>query len=247
MPILEVSHLTKKFGGLVAVSDASFTVEENRITCLIGPNGSGKTTVFNLITGAIPADGGSVRYKGNELIGKRVVQTVSLGVARTFQDLKLFGEFTVLQNVMVALRGRHGETVPAGLTYSDRSAKAWADIEKAQEILTLFGLSDAAETPVASLPYGMQKLVSLARLYAVDAELLLLDEPSIGLSPNLVQSILQTVRKLADERGLAAVIVEQNVKVALDVADYVLALRGGRVIFEGPASEVSVDKLWDLF
>lgn len=152
MPILEVSHLTKKFGGLVAVSDASFTVEENRITCLIGPNGSGKTTVFNLITGAIPADGGSVRYKGNELIGKRVVQTVSLGVARTFQDLKLFGEFTVLQNVMVALRGRHGETVTAGLTYSDRSAKAWADIEKAQEILTLFGLSDAAETPVASLP-----------------------------------------------------------------------------------------------
>lgn len=164
MPILEVSHLTKKFGGLVAVNDASFTVEENRITCLIGPNGSGKTTVFNLITGAIPADGGSVLYKGSELIGKRVVQTVALGVARTFQDLKLFGEFTVLQNVMVALHGRHGETVPAGLTYSDRSAKARADIEKAQEILALFGLSDAAETPVGSLPYGMQKLVSLARL-----------------------------------------------------------------------------------
>lgn len=100
MPILEVSHLTKKFGGLVAVNDASFTVEGNRITCLIGPNGSGKTTVFNLITGAIPADGGSALYKGSELIGKRVVQTVALGVARTFQDLKLFGEFTVLQNVM---------------------------------------------------------------------------------------------------------------------------------------------------
>ena len=241
MPILEVSHLTKKFGGLVAVNDASFTVEENRITCLIGPNGSGKTTVFNLITGAIPADGGSVRYKGNELIGKRVVQTVSLGVARTFQDLKLFGEFTVLQNVMVALRGRHGETVPAGLTYSDRSAKARADIEKAQEILALFGLSDAAETPVGSLPYGMQKLVSLARLYAVDAELLLLDEPASGMDHD-GYGVLEKALEIFIADGKTILLVEHNIDFVRTVADKVIFLHQGQVLAEGSIDQITADK-----
>ena len=190
---------------------------------------------------AIPADGGSVRYKGNELIGKRVVQTVSLGVARTFQDLKLFGEFTVLQNVMVALRGRHGETVTAGLTYSDRSAKAWADIEKAQEILTLFGLSDAAETPVASLPYGMQKLVSLARLYAVDAELLLLDEPASGMDHD-GYGVLEKALEIFIADGKTILLVEHNIDFVRTVADKVIFLHQGQVLAEGSIDQITADK-----
>ena len=130
MPMLEVKDLVKRFGGNTAVDHASFSLEENKITCLIGPNGSGKTTIFNLLTNQLPADGGSALYRGRELIGMSPSAVVELGIARTFQDLKLFAEFTVLQNVLIAIRGRYGEPLRQALGYSPRSPRAQEDLVK---------------------------------------------------------------------------------------------------------------------
>ncbi|MGN1413982.1 MAG: ABC transporter ATP-binding protein [Anaerovoracaceae bacterium] len=241
MPVLEVKGLTKKFGGLVAVNEASFTIEENKISCLIGPNGSGKTTIFNLITGSLPADSGSVLYKEQELIGKKVSQTVELGIARTFQDLKLFSEFTVLQNVMVAMRGRHGEKVLQGLFYSEKSAAAQKDLEKAHEILRLFDLNDEADTLVSGLPYGMQKLVSLARLYAVDANLLLLDEPASGMDKE-GYAIMDQAMNIFIESGKTILLVEHNMDFVKNIAEKVIFLHQGKVLAQGSMEEITSDK-----
>lgn len=241
MAILEVKGLTKKFGGLVAVNDASFTIEEKKINCLIGPNGSGKTTIFNLITGSLPADSGSVVFKGQELIGKKVTQTVNMGIARTFQDLKLFGEFTVLQNVMVAMHGRHGENVLQGFLYSPKSAGAQKDLEKAFEILRLFDLEDEADTPVGGLPYGMQKLVSLARLYAVDAELLLLDEPASGMDKE-GYAIMDKAMNIFIEKGKTILLVEHNMDFVRDIAEKIIFLHQGKVLAQGRMEDIMSDK-----
>lgn len=247
MSILEVQQLTKRFGGLVAVNGASFTAEENQITCLIGPNGSGKTTIFNLITGALPADGGSAIYDGCQLIGKKVVQTVELGVARTFQDLKLFQEFTVLQNVMAAMRPRFGEKVLEGLLYRPNAPRAREDLERAHHILSLFGLSGQADTCVASLPYGQQKLVSLARLYAVDARLLLLDEPASGMDHEGYE-LLEKALHIFMERGKTILLVEHNIDFVRTVADKVVFLHQGQVMAQGSVQQIMQDeRLTDIY
>lgn len=241
MPVLEVKGLTKKFGGLVAVNEASFTIEKNKISCLIGPNGSGKTTIFNLITGSLPADSGSVLYNGQELIGKKVSQTVEMGISRTFQDLKLFSEFTVLQNVMVAMRKRHGEKVLQGFLYSEKSAAAQKDIEKAHEILRLFDLNDDADSLVSGLPYGMQKLVSLARLYAVDADLLLLDEPASGMDKE-GYAIMDQAMNVFIENGKTILLVEHNMDFVKNIAEKVIFLHQGKVLAQGSMDDITSDK-----
>lgn len=241
MAVLEVNKLTKRFGGLVAVNEASFTVDENKVNCLIGPNGSGKTTIFNLITGTLPADGGSVRYKGEEILGKRINQTVNMGIVRTFQDLKLFNEFTVLQNVMAAMKNHFGEKVIEGLLYSKRSAKAKEDLEQAYEALRLFGLEQDADTVVSGLPYGKQKLVSLARLYAIQADLLLLDEPASGMDKEGYAVMDDILEKFID-RGKTILLVEHNMDFVKSVAQNVVFLHHGQVLAQGNMGEIMNDR-----
>lgn len=247
MPMLEVNGLTKRFGGNIAVNNASFTMEENEVTCLIGPNGSGKTTIFNLLTGMLPADAGSARYRGVELIGKSTSAIVELGIVRTFQDLKLFGEFTALQNVLIAIRGRYGESVWQGLRYSPRSARAKADTDRAMEALQSVGMESRAHMMVGSLPYGEQKLISLARLYAAKAELVLLDEPASGMDKEGYRLLERAVSHFI-ERGKTVLLVEHNMEFVQTIAERVIFLHRGEVLAQGAMEEIRSDsRLTDIY
>lgn len=247
MPMLEVNGLTKRFGGNVAVNNASFTLEENEVTCLIGPNGSGKTTIFNLLTSMLPADAGSARYRGTELIGKSTSAIVELGIVRTFQDLKLFGEFTALQNVLIAIRGRYGESVWQGLCYSSRSARAKADTERAMEALRSVGMESRAHMLVGSLPYGEQKLISLARLYAAQAELVLLDEPASGMDKEGYRLLEGAISHFID-RKKTVLLVEHNMEFVQAIADRVIFLHRGEVLAQGTMEEIRSDsRLTDIY
>lgn len=247
MALLECKDLVKRFGGNVAVNKASFTVEENIVNCLIGPNGSGKTTMFNLITGVLPADGGSIVYKGEEILGKSTKTIVQAGIVRTFQDLKLFGEFTVLQNVMIALHRRFGESVFQGVVYSAKSKKAQTDRERAMEVLRFFELESKAETVVRGLPYGEQKLVSVARLYAANTELLLLDEPASGMDWDGYKLLINAIEKVIDQ-GKTVLLVEHNIDFVRSLADRVVFLHQGSVLKQGTMDEVMADrKLTEIY
>lgn len=245
--VLKAENLVKKFGGNIAVNNASFEVYENIVNCLIGPNGSGKTTIFNLITGTLPNDGGSCIYKGEEILGKPTGYIVEKGIARTFQDLKLFTEFTVLQNVLVAIRGRYGEPVFQGLFYSPKSAKAKADYDKAMEVLKFIGLEDKANTVVRSLPYGEQKLVSVARLYAAEADLLLLDEPASGMDKEGYKLLSDVIEKVIS-MGKTVLLVEHNIDFVREVAQHVVFLHHGEVLKQGSIDEIMADrKLTEIY
>ena len=229
--MLEIKDLKVSYGQRKVLESVSLQVQPGQVVAVVGHNGAGKTTLCKAVMGLVGAESGSITMDGQELANTSPAVTTAAGIRMLPSEYRgIFRTRPVRENLTVA--------APKDI-YRDK-ARLEENIEKC---LTLFpALRERMTTPA-----GQQQMVAMSIALMADPKLLLLDEPSIGLSPNLVQSILQTVRKLADESGLAAVIVEQNVKVALDVADYVLALRGGRVIFEGPASEVSVDKLWDLF
>ena len=241
MAILEAKGLVKKFGGNIAVNNASFTVEENIINCLIGPNGSGKTTCFNLITGSLRCDAGSVIYRGEEMIGKKTSTIVEKGIVRTFQDLKLFGEFTVMQNVLVAIRGRYGEQIFSSLFFNPRSSKAAEDFERAEEALRIVGLEDKADVVVSSLPYGEQKLVSLARLYAAEADLLLLDEPASGMDKDGYKMLDEVLSRFI-AMGKTVLLVEHNIDFVRSIANKVVFLNQGQVLAEGTIDDIMADK-----
>lgn len=234
--MLEIKDLKVSYGQRKVLEGVSLQVRPGQVVAVVGHNGAGKTTLCKAVMGLVGSESGSITMDGQELANTSPAVTTAAGIRMLPSEYRgIFRTRPVRENLTVA--------APKDI-YRDK-ARLEENIEKC---LTLFpALRERMNTPAGNLSGGQQQMVAMSIALMADPKLLLLDEPSIGLSPNLVQSILQTVRKLADENGLAAVIVEQNVKVALDVADYVLALRGGRVIFEGPASEVSVDKLWDLF
>jgi branched-chain amino acid transport system ATP-binding protein len=238
---LEVAGLQKRFGGLQALQDCSFTIAQGRITCLVGPNGAGKTTIFNVITGFLKPDAGRVTFRNSSLDGFTPQAVVHTGIARTFQNLRLFADLTALDNVMVGLQSQFAEEPLGAIFRPFHAARTQARRrEEARAILSHVGLADRATERVRNLSYGEQKLLTVARVLATGAELLLLDEPASGLSAAALDNIMALLRRLQNE-GKTLLVVEHNTRVVQQIADDVLFLHQGHLMAQGTPQEIIAD------
>jgi len=232
MALLEISGLGKSFGGLRAVNDVSFSVEEGAIKAVIGPNGAGKTTLFNLITGTLPATTGTVTFNGKRIDGKRSHQIAALGMARTFQNIKLFHDMTVLENVMI---GRHTRSSAGFLASMFHMPWTWKEEKsirhKSMEILEMLGIAEHADTEATSLAFGQQRTVELARALALEPTILLLDEPAAGLN---IYETAEIGRLIGRIRALdvTVLLVEHDMSLVMDVSDEIVVLSFGEKIAE---------------
>jgi branched-chain amino acid transport system ATP-binding protein len=239
--LLEISGLTKYFGGLAAVSQFDMYVNEGEIVGLIGPNGAGKTTVFNLITGVFPPTKGRVIFDGIDITGKKSHRVAELGIGRTFQLNPLFGNFTVLQNVSASFhlhpRSSLLDTYFNTATYRRNEAYI---LDQSVEILRLVGLDKVKDELAKNLPHGYQKMLGIARALAVKPKLLLLDEPIAGMNPDEIDFTMTAVRK-TQQQGVTFVVVEHNMRI-MDLCDRVVVINFGHKITEGLPEEVRKDK-----
>jgi len=233
--LMEVKHLEKRFGGVRAVDDLSFSVRQGTITALIGPNGSGKTTAFNLIDGLMRPDSGEVWFDGERIERLRPWRRAHLGLGRTFQITRLFGEMTVLENLVAPLREFRWRQLAA-------DAVAGHEAERAEELLDFVGMHAFAHERAARLSFGQQKLVELAQILMLDPKLILLDEPAGGINPTLIERIAEKIRAL-NELGKTFVIVEHNIPLVADLCDPVIVLARGTCIASGTAAQIQRDPL----
>jgi ABC-type branched-subunit amino acid transport system ATPase component len=239
--LLHVEGLTKRFGGLTAVDDVSFTVHEDVIQAVIGPNGAGKTTLFNLLTGFDRPDEGTAEFEGASILGLRPHRVVKKGMARTFQNTQLFDNMTAVDNVLV---GRYSRTrtgfvaaslrIP-GVRKEERLAK-----EHAHRLLRLVGIDDAADAPAADLPHGTRRLLEIARALATEPRLLLLDEPAAGLNTAETAVLAEALYRIRDT-GVTLVVVEHDMGLVMEVSDEIIVLNQGAKIAEGPPLLIQKD------
>jgi len=241
--IIEVKNLSKSFGGVKALDDVNIAFEKNMITGLIGPNGAGKTTLFNIISGIYKPDCGEVKFK-NMNIEKLPAHKISqLGIGRLFQDIRIFRKLTALENVLVAFPNQVGEKFYEPIIKRNKFLKSEKNnIQKAEELLDFVGLKDYKNTLAENLSYGQQKLLSIARLLALDAEVLLLDEPASGIHPYFIEKICNLIKDLL-KMGKTVIFTEHNMNVVLEIADWVYLLNEGKVIAFGLPQEVLEDKI----
>ncbi len=238
---LELEHLTMQFGGVIAVNDVSLSVKQGEIHGLIGPNGSGKTTIFNMVSGYYKPTSGTVSFEGQKISGLPAHQITALGFARTFQNLRLFHTMTVLDNVLVGM-GHHAKTSlwqeffnPGAI---EREEKAFTD--KAMELLRLMNVDKSARKRATSLPYGDQRRVEIARALATNPKIVLLDEPAAGLNEVETDQLRETLSKIRD-MGVTIFLVEHDMKLIMGICDCISVLDYGKKIAEGPCDCVSSD------
>jgi len=241
--ILETQYLTKIFGGLTAVDGVSFRVPARSIVSIIGPNGAGKTTFFNMLTGLYRPSLGSVIFDGKNVTTRRPDQITALGVARTFQNIRLFGTMSAVENVLVGQHARLKATVFGSIFRTPRVRHEERDGEKkARELLTYVGVNARRHDDAASfLSYGDQRRVEIARALASDPKLLLLDEPTAGMNPQESEQLTQFMRKLRDELNLSILLIEHDMKVVMGVSEQVTVLDHGEKIAEGEPQAVRHD------
>ena len=236
--ILEVTDLTKSFGGLEAVKDVSFAVQEGQIKALIGPNGAGKTTIFNLVTSVLEADSGSVRFNGQELLGLPPHRIAQLGIGRTFQTTKLFDHMTVLENVMVGqhLRGE-ANMFTAALRILGTRAEERNYHEMGMQTLEKSGLAYLAGRHASELPIGQRRLVEVARALASGPELLLMDEPAAGLNMRETEQMGEIIQEIRAD-GVTVLLVEHDMSLVMGISEEILVLDRGLRLAEGPPHEI---------
>ena len=242
-PLLQISRLSKHFGGLPAVSEVSFRVAPGQVTALIGPNGAGKTTLINCLTGVLRPDGGEILFDGVNIAGLPAHRIARLGITRTFQNLRLFPRLSVLDNVLCGLTTLAGDSLfqallrPPGLRHRERRLRLTA-----MEALDTFGLADQAVLPAAVLPYGDKKRLEMARAFVSQPRLTLLDEPVAGLNPEETAQIAGLIRQMRLS-GKTMVLVEHDMELVMGVSDHVVVLDGGNRIASGSPDEVRTNPL----
>jgi ABC-type branched-subunit amino acid transport system ATPase component len=242
-PLLQARDITVRFGGLVALRDAGIDVRPAAITALIGPNGAGKSTLLDVISGFRKPDRGHVSFRGQDLLSFSPHKMAGLGVARTFQNVEVFGRLTAAENVALAVPGRDGESVTSLIARPRRArASRRHALARAGELLEAVGIGKHADELAGQLSYGVQKMLVLARLMATEAELLMLDEPGAGLARTSLDDLAGHMRTLVTESGKTLLFVDHNMQLVLDIADFVYVLHHGEVIAGGTPAEIRVNR-----
>ena len=238
-PILVARKVTKRFGGLVAVNELDFEIEEHAIASVIGPNGAGKTTFFNCITGFYVPEEGVIEFEGKEIQGLRPDKITTMGIARTYQNIRLFGKMSAIENVMVGMHPRLSlhwwDAVIHTPAFVRQERKV---LRRAWELLDYIGLTDWANHQANSLPYGAQRRLEITRALASEPKLLLLDEPTAGMNPQETAEMIEFIRKLRDDWNLTILLIEHDMKVVMTISEKITVLDFGTKIAEGKPEEI---------
>ncbi len=238
-PILEVAGITLRFGGVTAIDDVSFHVNEGELFSIIGPNGAGKTSIFNTISQVYVPQEGDIRFRGRSIMGLRPDKVAELGVARTFQNIELFPQMTVLDNLLTGRHIRMRESFLAGMLWvGPAKREEIAHRRRVEDIIDFLEIEQWRKHPVALLPYGIQKRVELGRALAMDPELLLLDEPVAGMNLEETEDMARFILDIRRELGIAMILVEHDMGLVMDIADRILVLDFGKKIAEGVPAEI---------
>lgn len=239
MAMLDVKNLSISFGGLKAVDDFSITIEKGQLYGLIGPNGAGKTTIFNLLTGVYKPDGGRILLDGKDITGHKAIQINQAGIARTFQNIRLFKELSVLDNVKVGLHNHHKYSTLSVILRLPSYYKVEKEMdERAMELLKVFDLDKEFDYKASNLPYGKQRKLEIARALATEPKLLLLDEPAAGMNPNETAELMKTIRFVRDHFDMTVLLIEHDMKLVSGICERLTVLNFGHMLAEGPTSEV---------
>ncbi len=239
MALLEVKNLGISFGGLKAVNGVDITIEKGELYGLIGPNGAGKTTFFNLLTGVYKPSEGIVRLDGEDITGKSTIDINRAGIARTFQNIRLFKDLSVIDNVKVGLHNNHGYSTIEGIFRLPRFKKVEKEItEKAMELLEVFDLQDEANVLAQNLPYGKQRKLEIARALATEPKLILLDEPAAGMNPNETVELMDTIRFVRDKFDMTILLIEHDMKLVSGICEKLTVLNFGEVLAQGETTDV---------
>ena len=241
-PVLEARHLGIDFGGLKAVEDFNLIIGKTEIAGLIGPNGAGKTTVFNLLTKVYQPTMGTILVNGKDTAGMNTVQANKLGIARTFQNIRLFGNMTVEENVRIGL---HNQVKYGMFTGIFRLPGYWQgekkQHEKALELLSIFDMQDLASAQAGSLPYGAQRRLEIVRALATNPSLLLLDEPAAGMNPHETEELMNNIIKIRDQFKIAIMLIEHDMNLVMGICEGICVLNYGRIIAKGTADEIQAN------
>ena len=239
MALLEVKNLSISFGGLRAVDNFNLNIEKGELYGLIGPNGAGKTTVFNLLTGVYKPDEGFIKLDGKDITGHRTVEINKDGIARTFQNIRLFKQLSVLDNVKAGLHNHHSYSTLTGIFRLPKYWKTEKEMnDRAMEILKVFGLDVHADKLASNLPYGPQRKLEIARAMATEPKLLLLDEPAAGMNPNETQELMDTIQFVRKHFDMTILLIEHDMKLVSGICERLTVLNFGQILTEGKTGEV---------
>ena len=239
MALLEVNHLNISFGGLHAVDDFHVSIEKGQLYGLIGPNGAGKTTIFNLLTGVYKPDEGIINLDGQDITGKSTIDINKAGIARTFQNIRLFHQMSVLDNVKAGLHNHDKYSLFTGIVHTPKYFKVEKTMnEEAMKLLKVFDLDKEADILASNLPYGKQRKLEIARALATKPKLLLLDEPAAGMNPNETEELMDTIRFVREHFDMTILLIEHDMKLVSGICERLTVLNFGHMLAEGPTSEV---------